>query len=237
MARSVTVATLLADLADACDDDPYTDAPATFVTQTRAMRYLSQSVHAFALQHLGFGILSKSFTFNTVSGTRSYALPTDFAAHKHMTYLYQGNPRPVFRREAEEVDLSPLTLGGGWGECDAIYAIEGEFIIVNDPKATFPVTMRYVPELPMLDNADVPIADFSATTDKLLCKGAIEQWVVADAAAKVMIKRQEDPSAKLAQRADIESVLKASVTERDATHAPAVVNSWDRQGTYFRGSW
>lgn len=234
MPRSVTLATLLADLADACDDDAYSDAPATFVTKTRATRYLSQSVHAFALQHLGFGILSKTYAFNTVSGTREYALPTDFAAHKFMTYLYQGEPAPIFRRSLEEVELAPRTSAAGWNYDGAFYSIEGEFIVVNDPKGVFAVTMRYVPELPILNAGGTAIADFAADTDVLLCKGAIEQWVVADAATKVLIKSQQDPSAKISQRNDIESVLKASVVEREANHAEAVADSWSRR-TY--GQW
>lgn len=237
MARSVTLAVLLADLADACDDDPYSDAPATFVTKTRATRYLSQSVHAFALQHLGFGILSKQFNFSTVSGTRSYALPTDFAAHQYMTYQYQGDPRPVFRKSSEEVDLYQQSQTGGWGEFEAIYSIEGEFLITNDPKGAFSVTMRYVPELPILNAGGTQIADFAADTDVLLCKGAIEQWVVADAAAKVLLRGQQDPSAQIARRNDIEQVLKASVTERDANHPLGVVDSWSRWGYRGYGRW
>ena len=236
MARSVTLATLLADLADACDDDPYSDSPATFVSKTRATRYLSQSVHAFALQHLGFGILSKTATFTTAAGTRQYALPVDFAAHKYMTYDYQGEPRPIFRRESEDVDLY-TRQGGGWGEAAAFYSIEGEFFITNDPKGAYDVTVRYVPELPMTNAGGTPIADFSADTDVLLCKGAIEQWVVCDAAAKVLVKSQIDPSAKLAMREDIERVLKASVTERDAIHAPSVVDSWSRATRDRYGNW
>ena len=52
MARSVTVATLLTDLADMCDEAPF-DAT-SYITQTQAIRYLSQSVHAFSLLHRGW---------------------------------------------------------------------------------------------------------------------------------------------------------------------------------------
>jgi hypothetical protein len=230
MARSVTLLTLLGDLADACDDDAYSDSPATFITKARATRYLSQSANAFALQHLGFGILSKTFAFSTVSGTRQYALPSDFAALRHMTYLYQGEPTPIFRRDLETVELSPNLNSDGWNLTRALYSIEGEFIVTNDPKGVFQVTMRYVPELPILDNAGVAKPDFTADTDVILCKGMIDQWLVFDSAIKVLRKRQQDPSVMIGARQDVEAALKSSVTDRDASHAEQVTNSWDRQG-------
>lgn len=226
MARQVTLLTLLSDLAECCDE-PAFDAT-SYVTKTAATRYLSQSCHAFALQHLGFGILSSTFAFNTVNGTRSYALPSDFAAHKYMTYLFQGENQPVYRRTLEDIDLAPLASGGGWGVSDAMYSIEGEFIVTNDPKGAFPVTMRYVPELPMRNTGGTAIADFAADTDVLLCKGAIEQWVVWDSAIKVKRKQDQDPGQFVAARNDIEQALKAAVIERDVLHAEQVSNSWDR---------
>lgn len=228
MARQVTLLTLLSDLAECCDDPPYSDSPATFVTKAAATRYLSQSCHAFALQHRGFGILSASTTFNTVSGTTSYAVPSDFAALEYMVYLYQGENQPMFRRVIEDIDLAPRQNASAWGVSDAIYALEGEFFVTNDPKDVFTVTVRYVPELPMRNAGGTPIPDFSADTDVLLCKSGIDQWVVWDAAIKVKRKQDQDPSMFVAARGDIEEVLKASLVDRDTLHAPTVSNAWDR---------
>lgn len=227
MARTVTLATLLSDLAAECDEAPFDTT--SYVTKTQATRWLSQSVHAFSLTHRGFGILSKTTTFTTSSGTREYALPTDFAALRYLTYEYQGEPQPVLRRPLEEIELAARTNADAWGANTAIYCIEGEYFVVNDPKGTFTVTVRYVPELPMLNASDTPIADFSADTDKLLCKVAIDQWVVLDSAIKVARRNEKDPSLYIAARADIETALLEAVQERDTLHAPVVTNSWDRR--------
>jgi len=230
MARTCTVTTLLTDLAEVTEE-PTFDAN-TYVTQTQAIRYLSQSVHAFSQLTLAQDLLAKTDTFTVSAGTQSYALPSDFAMLVNLYYQVNGQPNKIWRVDIDEIDKRS-TLYGGWQSERAMYAIMGELIYTTDPKGTYTVTRRYVPELPMYNSGNTPIADFSAITDYIQCKGGIERWVVLDAAIKIYQKQRTDPSILVAMRSDVEAALKPNVLDRDAHENPMVRNSWD--GPLLRG--
>jgi len=227
---------MLVELAESVDLPPFSDSPATFITQTRAMAYLSASVHAFAQKHRAFGLLATTGTINAVSGTKAYALPTDFAALISIMTTVQGQPFKLERMDIDDIDLQP-TNGTGWQSYQAGYAILGEQLIVTDPKAAYTLTLRYVPELPMFNTGGAAIADFSATTDYILAKGSIDQWVVLDSAIKCMRKQEKDPSAFVRGREEIEERLLDNLRDRNEHDASSVRETYDRGGGEYNDLW
>jgi hypothetical protein len=215
---------MLTDLANVTEEPAFSTT--TYVTQTEAIRYLSQSAHAFSQLTLAQDLLSKTDTFSATSGTQTYALPSDFAMLVNMYFPVNGQPNKLYRVDIDDIDKRS-TYYNGWARERAFYAIIGESIITTDPKGTFTVTRRYVPELPMYNTGNTAIADFSATTDYVLCKGGIERWLVLDSAIKVYQKQRTDPSLLIAMRNDIEAALKPNVLDRDAHENPKVRNLWD----------
>jgi len=221
---------MLADLAEVTEEVAF--ASNTYITQTQAIRYLSQSVHAFSQLTLANDLLAKVDTFTTASGTQTYALPSDFAMLVNMYYQVNGQPNKIWRVDIDDIDKRS-TLYCGWQSERAMYAIMGESIYTTDPKGVYTVTRRYVPELPMYNTGGTAIADFSATTDYIQCRGGIERWVVRDSAVKVLQKQRTDPSLLVTMRNDVEAALKPNVLDRDAHENPTVRNSWD--GPLLRG--
>ena len=199
--RKRTVAQMLTSLAMEVDLPAFSDSPATFVTQTQAIELLSQSCHAFSQKHQAFGLLAKTGTISVVVGTTAYNLPDDFAALLGM----ESDPE---------------------GVCGS-YEFFGDQIVVSEPSSAYTLTIRYVPELPMYNTSDVAIYDFSATTDYILTKGTIDQWVVLDAAIKIYRRQDKDPSAVIAAREEIERDLIQNLIDRDALSGNYVRNDWD----------
>jgi hypothetical protein len=236
MARTCTVAQMLVDLANVTEEPTF--ASNTYVTQTEAIRYLSQSAHAFSQLTLAQDLLSKTDTFSAVSGTQTYALPSDFAMLVNMYFPVQGQPNKLCRADVDSIDQCSTSYGG-WVQGRALYCILGENIYVTDPKAAYTVTRRYVPELPMFNTGGTAIADFGATTDYVQCKGGVERWLVLDAAIKIYQKQRTDPAILMAMRGDVEAGLKPNILDRDAHENPHVRNSWDRPiyGDGREGPW
>lgn len=194
---------MLSDLATETDSKAFSDSPATFVTQTQAIRMLSQSVHAFAQKHNAFGLLSKTATISVVvtdQATREYALPDDFVA-------------------LLEIETDPDNVIFD-------YEFFGDDIVVSKPHQAYTITLRYAHEMPMFNTSDVAIYDFGATTDYILSKGAIDRWVVLDSAVKVFEKQEKDPSSKIALRQDLEANLLQNLIDRDAFRPRYVRNDW-----------
>lgn len=202
--RKRTLGDLLGDLAEAVDfPRGFSDSPATYVTKTRAARYLSESVHAFAQKHQAFGLLAKTANIAVVVGTTEYALPDDFCA-------------------LLDLDSDPHGMHGS-------YQILGEQIILSTPRRAYTLIMRYVHELPIFDSGDAATSDFDPADDDgyILCKGAIDQWVVLDSAIKITRKQDKDPSALMLEREAIEQNLIQNLIDRDAQSPSYVRNDWD----------
>jgi hypothetical protein len=211
-------------LAEAVDLPAFTAS--TYVTQTRAIEYLSDSVHAFAQKHRGFGLLATTGTINAVSGTKSYNLPDDFAALINVTTTVNSAPAKLVRVDIDEIDLQP-TNNTGWAfGARPAYTILADQLVITDPKASYTLTLRYVPELPMYNSGNTAIADFSATTDYILTKGSIDQWVVLDSAVKIQRKQQIDPGPFIASKAEIEGQLVENLKDRNEHDAGQVRDAW-----------
>jgi hypothetical protein len=233
--RQRTVTQLLDRLAEAVDlPGGFSDSPATFVPKTRAIEYLSDSVHAFAQKHQAFGLIAKFASFSTttaISGanthTLEFELPDDFAALVNITFVDSTSlSRKLSRADIDEIDLQTVA-GQDWTFTKALYTILGTRLITSKPQGVYTLSMRYVPELPMFNTANNPIPDFTTDTDYILCSGAIDQWVVLDSAIKVNRKQQIDPSPQIAARDEIEVNLLNNVSDRNIHDAAQVQNAWD----------
>lgn len=226
-ARSRTLLQLLEDLRVAVDLKPFTTT--TYVTKTMATRWLNEAAQTLSRTYASFGLYSKTTTFNVVSGTKEYALATiasDFACVQNMIYPLNGEPARV--RRAEDIDLIDMQSSSsqGWASGYAFYLVFGENLIVTDPRGPYTVTMRYCPELPVYNAGGTAIPDFTADTDYILEKGCMADWLVQDAAMKIMRKQRIDPTPWFQAREELSAQMKQTTMDRDVHNAERVRNTW-----------
>lgn len=226
-ARNRTLLQLLEDLRVAVDLKPFTTT--TYITKVMATRWLNEAAQTFSRQYASFGLYSKTATFAVVSGTKEYAFATiapDFAALQSLIYPLNGEPVRVRRAtDTEQIDMQSPT-SDGWNSGVAYYLVLGENLLVTDPRGSFTVTMRYCPELPVYNTGGTAIADLSADTDYVLEKGCVADWLVQDAAMKIMRKQRIDPGPWFAAREEAAASMKPTTLDRDVHNAERVRNTW-----------
>lgn len=226
--RERTLSELLGDVA------LYADVPA-FTTSTRptkaqATRLINESIYDFGHEHKAFGTRFNTTTIAVSSGTTTYALPGDFAALRYLRFTEGGERRKIYRGTIDDMDREG-TYSRGWSDSKALYMLLGissgaPQIMFTDPKASYTVTVGYIPELTVEDSGGTSLSDLSADTDRLFEQGGICTWVALDAAIKIKEIDQEDASDLRQRRLEIEGRLKAHLEDRDVDEPMHVRNTW-----------
>lgn len=226
MARQRTGAELLSDLALRADVGAFSSS--TRPTTTQAYDLLTRSLYRFSHKHNAFGTRFKTDTIAVSSGTTSYSLPTDFAALEYFRYTDGGVRHKVRAGSVDDIDREDTdTLG--WSAGHAVYNLRGRNVIFNDPKASYTVTIGYVPELEAYDSGDNAIAGLTTSDDYILAEGGIDDWIVLDAAVAILGIEERDPTALLVEKQMIEEDLQRHLAERDLHEPIAVRNTWDKR--------
>lgn len=226
--RERTTLELLGDMA------LYADVPA-FTTSTRptkaqAIRLLNESIYDFGHEHKGFGTRFTTSTINVVSGTTTYALPGELAALRYLRYTDGGERRKIHRGTIDDMDRQG-TYARGWSEIEPKYMLLGVAggvpqIMFTDPKASYTVTVGYVPELTCEDSIGTALPELADDTDRLFELGGICTWVAIDAAIKVKEIMEQDATDLRQRRAEIEGRLKSHLEDRDVDEPLYVRNTW-----------
>lgn len=131
---------------------------------------------------------STLYSWNTVVGTSTYALPSDFNWLRDALAFYNGWKTPLQRIEI--ADLADWYNASSWNQAGVGYVLLGQNIqLVPTPQAIYSVEMRYVP-LP---------TDLVNPSDTVMCYSGWEEFIVWRAAATIIAIDGRDNSIQLAE--------------------------------------
>jgi hypothetical protein len=156
------------------------------------------------LKFQDYNLSSSSLT--TVSGTGTYALPSDFYKLMGVDITYNGRTygldefsfRERHRYEPGDVNLPDLPK----------YRLEGTNLRLRPtPTGVYSGTVWYTPTRTQLVSG----------SDTLTGVSGWEEYVVVDAAIKCLLKEESDPSALMAKKAE----LKQRIEEAASVRSPA----------------
>lgn len=218
-----------------------------FVTDSELQGMVNQS--AFALYDLmiqagGGGIPKKEATLTMIVGTSEYDMPVDM--YRLVGVRTRASQAPwVVELEAFQDRELPLLLtmaNNGYtfpentryqmrSKNNSVSAYQNTIEFQPPPRQVFTIVLRYIP-LPIF--TDPGGADYY-----IECGDFWDEWIVWDCVVQVLGKMDQDVTAAMAQRNQVETRVRAACTERDAATVDRVV---DYQGTlrFFaspRGLW
>lgn len=216
MARTVTLTSLEAQVRQRSDTESLTDR----FPQAEVWEYINQSWAELynRIIQAGQEHYLTSYSFNTSSGTADYALPSDFYLDKGMDVTISGQMVVFDRWQFEERDqydsLVSWSPGLRWS-----YAILGSNVSLRPtPGGAYTVRLWYYP-------APTRMVSGAATID---CLAGFEEYIVADAAAKILVKDDRDPSMVLGQKAAAKQVIDTMIANRSRSNPNRVIQRWRR---------
>jgi hypothetical protein len=228
MARQSTLANILDDIR------VYADVPAfsasTKPTKTQATRLINKALFRFSHKHKAFGTRFKTSTISVSSGTTSYSLPTDFAALRYFRFTENGERRKIEKGDADKIDMLD-TYNVGWQAERAYYWLPDgtQTVYFTDPRASYTVTIGYVPELEAYNSGGTAQAELSSDTDYILDDGGVDDWVALEVAIYIVGAVEErDATFLIALQQKSEQDLIDHLTDRDVDEPERVRNTWDR---------
>ena len=229
MARKRTLTNLWADVALYADVPAFSSA--TKPTQAQVTDMLNRSLYDLQGVLRQHEVLFKTGTISAVSGTTSYALPTDFASLRYLRFTEGGVRQKIEKGSVDDIDRED-TSTVGWKAGTAKYWLPagGKTIYFTDPRASYTVTVGYVPELALFDTNDAAKAEFTTGTDYVLSDGGIDEWIALDVAIKVagIIEERDTSTLERRQAITLERIIEHSST-RDEDESFRVRNAWDRR--------
>lgn len=207
MARNVTLASLRTQARQRADM-----VNSTFITDAEFNQYINNSItelYDLLIQKFGNEYYLNIYSFPTVIGIDSYALPTDFYKLIGADILVGGTDyislRPFMFSERNRYTAAvSRTI---YGVADLRYRLYGnniKFMPVPDGNST--IRLWYIPVIQEL-------ASDSATLDG---GNGWEEFIVVDTAIKALQKEESDVSVLLAQKQALVKRIEEAAENRDA---------------------
>lgn len=182
------------------------------VSDSELASYINNSIaelHDILCEAYSSDYYVKTLSFNVVSGQDSYALPADF-------YILKGVDLRIDNQDF--ISVKPFNFNernryselGVWdlaGVTNVRYRMIGNNIVFNPvPDRNVEIKLWYVPLATKLVN----------DTDTLDDLNAFSEYVIVDAAIKMMQKEESDVSVLLAQKQALEQRIRDRAQIRDA---------------------
>jgi len=199
-----------------------------FIEDDELRGYINASIaELYDLMVSAYGsdyFLSNS-TFTTVSGTLDYALPADFYKLMGVDVNINGNDwfsvRPFnFNERNRNQDVSWGLLTGP----TIRYRVMGNNLKFSPaPDSNYTTRVWYIPKATLL------VADVDVFDD-------LNQWseyVVCDAAIKMMQKEESDVSVLMAQKAELKRRIEVMAESRDAGQPASVSDIYAENNEYW----
>lgn len=170
----------------------------------------------------------KKFTFNTNGTDTSYDLPSDFYKLEGID-LYINSSRFITLKPYMFNERGRYQDGSNWAAITAIqgprYHIAANQVTFNPtPPGPYALTMYYVPELPeMVSDSD--------TFDGI---NGFEEYIIIDAAIKMLQKEESDISVLMIQKKAITARINLMAENRDIGHS-FTVNDVTRDWNAYSG--
>lgn len=221
MARTRTLTLLLDDVRKAADIENATDRfPDSELTE-----YINQSIARLYtyLDKWDSTHYQSTQTISTVSGTKTYALASDFWTLKGVRIVSSGNVQfRAYKFTPEQGQWLDVLGTWGVGGMPIYYRLQGNNIVFSPvPTGTYTVFVDYAATPQRLVSG-------SDTFDGI---AGFERWVIVDAAIRTKQKDSLDTSLLMAEKSELEAWIQTMATSRDVG-APEVIqdvqcdNAW-----------
>jgi hypothetical protein len=200
-----------------------------FVSDSELTSYINNSIaelHDILAESYGSEYFVKNDTIDVSSGTSSYDLPTDFYELKgvdvkldNQTYI---NMRPFnFNERNRFGDFSFWDLAG---ITNIRYRLVGNQLMVSPvPDRNATIRIWYVPVATKLVNDADTLDDFNAYSE----------YVIVDAAIKMMQKEESDVSVLAAQKMALEKRIRDKSQNRDAASPDSITDIYAENDDYY----
>jgi len=190
----------------------------TFVTDSELNSYINNSIaelHDILIQAYDSEYYLSEYSFQTVADQSAYSLPTDF--YKVVGVDLKLNGQNYFTiKKFNFNERNKFDDFGVWdvlGLSSVRYRIMGDNIRFSpDPDNVTDVRLWYIPVATKL------VAD----GDELADLNAYSEYVIVDAAIKMMTKEESDPSVLLQQKAELKRRIEVAANNRDAANPESV---------------
>jgi len=208
----------------------------TFVTDSELNSYINASVaelHDILVQAYGEDYFIKTATFVTVPGTDSYSLLTSVPDND--LYKMRGVDAKLDTNDFYTLkrfnfnERNKFKHDGVWsylGITAVRYRLVGDNLIFT-PKPDTAVTVKlwYIPKAPKL------VLDADTYNDINL----YTEYVVVDAAIKMLTKEESDASVFIAQKAELKKRISEASSNRDAGEGDSIQDVYGENGDFAHG--
>jgi hypothetical protein len=201
----------------------------TFITDTELNSYINNSIaelHDILVQAYGSDYFLSEFNFTTVPDQTDYTLPEDLYKLRGVDVkLNSANWETI--RKFNFNERNRLNDFGVWnisGFSAVRYRVMGSRIRFSPvPDAAVQARLWYVPV------AEVLVSD----SDELVDYNAYSEYVIVDAAIKMMVKEESDPTVLVKQKADLKRRIEEAANNRDAGNPESVTDVYAENNDYF----
>lgn len=200
-----------------------------FVSDSELNSYINNSIaelHDLLAEAYGSEYFVKSGTISIVAGTNEYDLPADFYQLKGVDMALDNqeyiNIRPFNFNERNR--LSNFNVWGPAGFTNVRYRLVGNKIMFSpDPDRDATCRLWYVPL------ATVLVADGDTLNDF----NAYSEYVIVDAAIKMMQKEESDVNVLMAQKQMLEKRIRDKAANRDSANPDSITDIYAENDDYF----
>jgi len=219
MARNVTLLSLRTQARQRADK-----VNSGYILDSELNQYINNSaaeLYDLLVGAYGNDYYMKTYTFQVNNTDREYPLPSDFYKLEGID-LYINPSRFITLKQFMFNERGRYQDGSNWAAIVAIqgprYHLKNNVIEFNpSPPGQYKMNMFYVPELPEM------ILD----TDTFDGINGWEEYIIVDAAIKMLQKEESDVSVFLAQKAALKERINTMAENRDIGHS-FVVNDVQR---------
>lgn len=201
----------------------------TFVTDSELTSYVNSSIaelHDILVQAYGSDYFLAETSFTTVADQNSYSLPADFYKVRGVDIRLNGSDWFTIRKFKFN-ERNKYSDFGAWtllGVSAARYRVMGSNIrFTPSPDGAYEVKLWYVPVATKL------VAD----TDELSDYNAYSEYVIVDAAIKMMLKEESDASSLYQIKRDLKKRIEEAANNRDASEPESVTDIYAQNADYF----
>lgn len=198
-----------------------------FITDTELNNYINASIAE--LHDLLIGAYDSDYylltnTFTTVSNTETYALPSDFYKLRGVDVSENNNDyisiRPFnFNERNSNNEIVSYGISGNYFR----YRLAGSNILLNPtPIGVYNIKIWYTPVATKL----------AADGDTLNDLNQYAEYVIVDAAIKMMQKEESDVSVLMAQKGDIRKRIENMAQNRDSGQPESISDIYAENNDY-----
>jgi hypothetical protein len=215
VARTRTLADLRADIEARADLGELTAD--TFIKLDTMNRWIAQSARRLAslmINALGEDYFVATQSISVVAGTAEYDLPSDYYQTRYVRARVGSGVCRIEKSTIDDLGMDSDANQGWQSRRPSYRVMQGQMVFSPTPTEAATVTHVYVPTLIALDDSGDPVEDLTEEDDAIDGHNGWEEWIVLDCCIKAANAQEQDPSAWMAEKAEIEADIRQSAQMR-----------------------